>query len=296
MQYTGYRLDDIITIDKLYTVYYFEFSNQYRFRGEAHDFWEMVYVDKGQICAVADRSEHLLSQGSIIFHKPNEWHELKADGTVAPNIAVISFSCNSDAMKYFEGKILSVNQSQKKLISRIIAEYSNTFSTPLNKPDSTPLSFKAGSSLGSEQLLRQSICEFLISLLRSTAPCTGQTSLTEINTTDALLNLLVNYMEDNICKTLQLSDLISYSGANKATITATFKDAFGMGAIEYFINLKIRQAKQFIREETYNITQIADILGYSGIHYFSRQFKKITGMSPTDYSRSVRAMVISDKD
>ena len=97
-------------------------------------------------------------------------------------------------------------------------------------------------------------------------------------------------MEANICKGICLNDLISYSGANKATITNAFKDNFGMGAIDYFIRLKIEQAKRFLREDTYNITQIADLLGYSGIHYFSRQFKKVTGMSPREYSRSVKAI------
>ena len=57
------------------------------------------------------------------------------------------------------------------------------------------------------------------------------------------------------------------------------------------INMKIERAKLFLRESTYNITQISDVLGYSGIHYFSRQFKKITGMTPTEYSNSIKAMM-----
>ena len=50
-------------------------------------------------------------------------------------------------------------------------------------------------------------------------------------------------------------------------------------------------AKKYLREDNYNISQISEILGYSGIHYFSRQFKKVTGMSPTEYSISIKAMV-----
>ena len=61
--------------------------------------------------------------------------------------------------------------------------------------------------------------------------------------------------------------------------------------MEYFINLKIDLAKKYLREDNYNISQISEILGYSGIHYFSRQFKKATGMSPTEYSTSIKAMV-----
>lgn len=59
--------------------------------------------------------------------------------------------------------------------------------------------------------------------------------------------------------------------------------------MEYFRKLKIDKAKTMIREEEYNITQIANILGYNSIHYFSKQFKGITDMSPTEYARSVKA-------
>ena len=49
-------------------------------------------------------------------------------------------------------------------------------------------------------------------------------------------------------------------------------------------------AKQMIRENHYNFTQIADTLGFSSIHYFSRQFKRITGMTPSEYASSIKAL------
>ena len=44
-----------------------------------------------------------------------------------------------------------------------------------------------------------------------------------------------------------------------------------------------------IRDGQLNFTQIAEKLGYTSIHYFSRQFRKVTGMTPTEYSSSVKA-------
>ena len=49
-------------------------------------------------------------------------------------------------------------------------------------------------------------------------------------------------------------------------------------------------ARQMIREHHYNFTQIADALGFSSIHYFSRQFKRITGMTPSEYASSIKAL------
>ena len=49
-------------------------------------------------------------------------------------------------------------------------------------------------------------------------------------------------------------------------------------------------SQQLIRENQMNFTQISEFLGYSSIHYFSRQFKKISGMTPTEYITSIKAL------
>jgi len=63
--------------------------------------------------------------------------------------------------------------------------------------------------------------------------------------------------------------------------------------MEYFAGMKIKQAKQLIRDETYNMTEISGMLGFSSVHYFSKAFKKTTGMSPTEYARSVKGRLKS---
>ena len=55
--------------------------------------------------------------------------------------------------------------------------------------------------------------------------------------------------------------------------------------------MKIELAKRYLRDENHNITQIAEMLGYSGIHYFSRQFKKVTDMTPTEYLVSIKSLI-----
>ena len=49
-----------------------------------------------------------------------------------------------------------------------------------------------------------------------------------------------------------------------------------------------------IRQEQANFTEISDALGYTSIHYFSRQFKTFTGMSPSEYALSIKALSEED--
>ena len=289
-EYTGTRLNDEIKISRLYTVHYFEYSKRFSFTGESHDFWELVYADKGDVTVFADDKSFVLEQGNVIFHNPNEWHNVRANGVDAANITIITFASPSKAMSFFENKILSVGQKQKELLSKIVSEYTNAFKTPLNDPYTTHLERRSDAAVASEQLIKLFLCEFLILFLRND-PSGRQRTVRSIHSSDATLNLLINYMEQNITKTVTLKELMEYSGTNRTAIENIFRENLGRGAVEYFLILKIELAKKYLREDNSNITQISEILGYSSIHYFSRQFKKITGMTPTEYLLSIKAMI-----
>ena len=99
--YVKTQLQNVVNISKIVTVHYYEFDKNFVFNGESHDFWEMVYIDKGRVQVRNDEEELVLSQGEIIFHRPNEFHSIKALHS-APNFFVVSFVCTSPLMIYLE--------------------------------------------------------------------------------------------------------------------------------------------------------------------------------------------------
>jgi AraC-like DNA-binding protein len=109
--------------------------------------------------------------------------------------------------------------------------------------------------------------------------------------TDTAFAEIEAYMNDNIHKNLFLGDIAAHANISVSTLREIFKRNASCGVTEYFINLKIEMAKKYIRDDNYNVTQIAELLGYSGPHYFSRQFRQKTGMSPLQYSKSIKSMV-----
>jgi quercetin dioxygenase-like cupin family protein len=142
MTFTKTILKEEFQVDGIITVHYFEFACDYVFKGEAHNFWELVYVDKGELEIMADDKGFKLKQGEMIFHKPNEFHNLWANGKIAPKIIVISFDCKSKAMKFFENKIVLTGDAVKNLLTQIIKESLEAFSTPLNISNTTKLERK----------------------------------------------------------------------------------------------------------------------------------------------------------
>lgn len=117
-----------------FPVHYFEYSSRYVFEGERHPFWEFLYVDKGEVLVTAGKETRRLRRGDLIFHQPDEFHTVAADGVCAPNLAVTSFVCASPSMSFFENKVLRVGEVERELLSRILREARGAFSTPLDDP------------------------------------------------------------------------------------------------------------------------------------------------------------------
>lgn len=74
--------------------------NSFYFPGESHPFWEFVCVDKGEVTIGAGDRSFVLTRGQIVFHRPDEFHWVRAGGKAAPNLIVISFSTGSPLMDF----------------------------------------------------------------------------------------------------------------------------------------------------------------------------------------------------
>ena len=150
--FTPTVLAKAIDIPAVVTVHYFEYAKDYVFEGESHDFWELLYVDKGEVEVMADKTGYRLRQGDMIFHKPGEFHNVFANGVVAPNLVVVAFLCESPGMRYFEGKILRTGADERELLARLVNEARDAFSCPLDDPHTTRME-RAGGRAGSQGIL-----------------------------------------------------------------------------------------------------------------------------------------------
>lgn len=65
-------------------VHYFEYVKNYIFKGEQHDFWELIYVDNGEVGIFSDDEWKDVKSGNIVFHRPMQYRNLKANGNYPP--------------------------------------------------------------------------------------------------------------------------------------------------------------------------------------------------------------------
>ena len=299
MGYNGVILKKSISINKIYSIHYFEYMSNFSFEVETHDFWEFICVDKGEVNVTAGSETTVLKRGDIAFHQPNEFHSVQATGKIAPNLVVISFHCEDEAMTFFRKKTLKIDETERNILASIIIEARRCFDCRLDDPYLQNMPRKEPDMFGAEQLICLYLEQLLIHLVRrysnplaipkeiaKAAPLKSTKSKSDAE----IFSRVTDYLALRINAAVSIEQICRDNLVGRSQLQKIFKERCGMGIIEYFTLLKINAAKEMIRTGHLNFTQISEQLGYSSIHYFSRQFKKSTGMTPSEYALSIKAM------
>lgn len=294
MEYVKTRLQQAITIDAVVSVHYYEYPIDFAFSGEVHDFWELVYVDKGKAVITAGSRELPLPAGHLYLHKPMEYHNIRCGEGNAVNSFIVSFCSEQAALYAAAGKPIACDDRQRTRMAQIVVEARQAFSTPLGKVIAPQLERREDAGFGCEQMMQTYLEQLLIDLVRTEqrthpaedtdAPSLGQ------RRSDTLLQSVCAYLEEHVADSVTIEDLCRRFCVSKSTLQKLFRSRVGSGISHVYQQLKVDRAKAMIREKQYNFTEIAQRLGYSSVHYFSRHFKQVAGMTPSEYAASVMAL------
>jgi AraC-like DNA-binding protein len=102
---------------------------------------------------------------------------------------------------------------------------------------------------------------------------------------------IIKYMHQNINNRVTLTELSELVQLSSAYLSRAFKETTGYSVIEFFNKIKIDKAKELIIEGNKRVKEVAQALGFTDEFYFSRIFKRIEGISPSEYySRNVHGV------
>ncbi len=286
-RYYKHKIENLLVINKIITIHYFEFDKNFAGDTESHDFWELVYADRASVLCSADGEEYKLSEGEILFHKPNERHSLRADGKSAPNVFIISFECKSEAAHFFENRQLKLNKQFLQFIYAIIEESKKTFDLPYSDPTLKKMKLLQTPTLGGQQLIKNYLEILLVSLMRDETEKenTETVFLPREVLGEHVASRVIAFLRERVFEKLEISDVCAALHYNKSYIFKQFKKATNCSVMAYFTRLKIDEAKKLLRETPLSVTQISDKLSFDTPNYFSKTFKKLTGYTPSRYKK-----------
>ncbi len=291
MEYVKTALNQSVSIENIISIHYFEYAKDFAYSGEFHDFWELVYADKEELVITAGAHELLLISGELYLHRPMEFHNLRCNGEKAANSVILSFSSDCKQLYNLAGKIIKCPKKCKILLGKIITEAKNAFSSPLGESHTAQLIRKEQQVFGAEQLIRNYLEELLIALIREEGNTPSLEQPSPFNDdTNSRLAAICDYLECHVEGRVTFQELCRQFSISESSMKKIFREGIGSGAMDFYNRCKIDRAKKMIREKEENFTEIADRLGYNSVQYFSRHFKKSTGMTPSQYAESIKNM------
>ena len=165
MEYIRTSLDKALVIEGIYTIHYYEYTKDFAYSGEFHDFWEIVYADKKGVMITAGATELTLEAGQMYIHKPNEFHRICCDGLRAANSVILSFDCACPELMAIAGIVIDCNAEERRLMGNIIHEATQAFATPLGIPHIRALEKSGTGAFGCEQMIQIYLEQLLIQLI-----------------------------------------------------------------------------------------------------------------------------------
>lgn len=278
-----------VNVSRLANIHYFEFTPSYHTRGDAHDFCELVYVDKGNIQISSDHYTGDLMQGQIILHGALQNHSLTCNEKIAPNIIVIGFECNDEALQGLTYAPLTLSDELQKMLGEIIKEARSVYLPPYDVPNLKNMKKRKEFLFGADQLIKNYLQVFLIKCVRlQNAPAMVEAGQKRAVQGKTQIYEVKQYLDENFCEKITIDSLCFLFNTNKTTLSRDFKNTFGTTLIEYLTRLRIKHTKSLLREGAHTLTEIADMLNMSSVHYLTVLFKKHTNMTPTEYLQSLK--------
>lgn len=101
--------------------------------------------------------------------------------------------------------------------------------------------------------------------------------------TEQLVNAAKKYVQKNYKEKLTLAMISGDIGISQGYLSSVFKKTTGSNLNDYVNHVKIEKAKDLLGMHEYMMYEISDMLGFENPYYFSKVFKRITGMTPSDY-------------
>lgn len=292
LSYQGDASTKLIKIETLYSVHYFECLKNFSFHESSHDCCGFLYVEKGEIEIISEKNHPFLREGEILFHKPARLLNLRAVRDIMPHLVIITFDCCSPEMDDFRDHIFRITERERTLMNNIIFETRKAFSSPPDDPCISDRHVDENDSEDVVQVIRRNLEMLLlqISLQLHAAPSSTLLCSLRQADNDILYAHVLKYLEANLNQKLTVDQICHETLIGRSQLQKLFHERNHCGVMDYFSRMKINAAKELISENRLNFTQISNYLGYASIHYFSRQFKKTTGMTPSEYSSSVKLL------
>lgn len=243
---------------------------------ENYPFWQLFYVSRGQMSIIRDGKSETISAGQIILRPPNKTSTMIYPDNCELYMGILDFICSGKAIHSFGEHPITLDGKEKTLIEELIKEASVFYNSRPSDPLWT-------------ELVSSDLENFLVRLYgRQNGIFSAEGRSEKRNTKNNVsetISKINDLLEERRFSNISIDEIADIVSESANVIMKRYKKEMGESIMEHFLQIKLHTAMTLILSSNMNFTEISDLLGFSSVNYFSKFFKKRTGMTPTEYSR-----------
>ncbi len=244
----------------------FTYNPQSSIMQHVHVFFHYIYVVSGSGTITLDNNTFPLTPGKIYLASPNTSHGFCASDDAPLIVFELKFSLSGGTL----------HDSLCKLPLLYVPTNNDIYNILEEMHDETDGQFPYYSDIVNAKLHL-----FLLKLLReSTASGDGYPTSDRKYGAEKAFTPAINYITDHLHEEITLEQLADVMRFEKTYFSKKFKRATGKAPMDFIRDARLAKAKNLLLFSDMSITQIADVVGYQTIHYFTATFKKHFGVPP----------------
>ena len=277
MKYVSAPLPSQITVEGIYTVLRVDFNRKGVGIGESHRFPEISFVSKGIHRGMSNGRETVLPKGYLSIIPPGTFH--KSPGPSDSELLIISFESSSPILSDIYGLPMLLSEKQEKEFCEIVEIGLRLFRRRGNNSNISGMIIVDGADKYELEIFKKRLELFLLDLHR----CYAKPRSESTSRRDAEFKSIREFLIEHISENLSAEEIADKNSICLSKLKQIFKERGGVKS--FFTILKIERSKELIAEGKMNFTEISDYLGFSSLHYYSKTFKKLTGITPSEYEK-----------
>ncbi|MDF2959582.1 MAG: AraC family transcriptional regulator [Paenibacillus sp.] len=258
---------------------------------------QFIFVISGQATIKLGPQTYRISSGECVFYGANSPHQIISSQTDPVTFSSIHFSWDQESAKPVH-PVAEIRDCEERELEMKPAAYAvqmdgfgevqvpHYFVQPALEPLFLQIADEYGNAgYGYEASLRGLLLHLIVTIVRQHLVTGLPSSPDQMRKITPALEAIRSGPDAN----WTTDELARLCGYHPTYFAALFRQTTGASPKHFVVLERIRRAKQLLLEDC-TIEQTADKLGYTSIHYFCRNFKEATGLTPTEFKRQMKVL------